>query len=250
MQDASSFVRFDVECVVSVVGSMEVEEHSPDMSHAINVCTELIDFTLVVLVDGVVDIEGWVCGILHVVHDAFESLATKCVMSLLKPIEADKHSISGCVNRESAIRIDDNREEAKSMSIVDNVLKGIFTILPDKGFTTLKVETTTTRLVEGVDGSDSLPKAQVHLSTRCQLAVLATQVTAIGENQATDEWSGLPSEFAVNNVLESIQEGLHLCTGQSGFPCDEIVASAMLFQASARLYAPQRGSQWICVKEY
>lgn len=51
------------------------------------------------------------------------------------------------------------------MGVVDNIFKAVLSIVPDKRFATLKVEATTTFLVEGVRRSNDFLKAQVLLPT-------------------------------------------------------------------------------------
>jgi hypothetical protein len=51
------------------------------------------------------------------------------------------------------------------MGIVDNIIKAVLSIMPDKRFATLKVEATTAFLVEGIDCNTDFLKAEVLLPT-------------------------------------------------------------------------------------
>ncbi len=75
------------------------------------------------------------------------------------------------MNRKCTVCIDDDCEKPESMGIVDNIIKAVLSIVPDERFAALKIETTATFPVEGVDRSPGLLKAQVFLPTSSQLAV-------------------------------------------------------------------------------
>jgi hypothetical protein len=111
------------------------------------------------------------------------------------------------------------------MGILDNIIKAVLPIVPDKRFATLKVEATTAFLVEGVDCNTDFLKAQVLLPTAGQPAVSTLQIAAIGENQPADERSGLLEKMVVNDVFQSIKEGSHSHTGQLHDPGGGIVDS-------------------------
>ena len=159
------------------------------------------------------------CRVQNVAHDSIKACSTKGIVSRLKPIDTDKHGTSRCLKGKRTVCIDDNCEEPESIGIVDNIIKAVLPIVPDKRFATLKVETTTTLGVKGMDRSSGLLKAQVLLAASRQLAVSTSQIAAIGERQPADERSGLLEKMVVDDVFQSIEEGFHGRSQQMSSPC-------------------------------
>ena len=108
------------------------------------------------------------------------------------------------------------------MGIVDHVIEAVLSIVPDKRFAALEIETTAAFFVKRVDCSTAFLQAQVPLPTGSDLAVSTSQIAAIGENQPEDERPGLSEKLVVDDVFQSIKEGVH---GGYTFLCDKETSS-------------------------
>ena len=151
---------------------------------------------------------------LNVSHDSLKAFPAKGIVRCLEPVDADKHGSGRGVNGKRAVCIDDDCEVPEPIGIVDNIVETILPIAPETRFATLEIETTAALPVERVDRRGDLLEAQVLLPASVDVAVSTTQVAAVGENQPADERPGLPEELIVDDVSQSVKQGLHGRTEQ------------------------------------
>jgi hypothetical protein len=85
-QDTGSFNRLKVQFVIAVIGSVKIEERTPDVLQPIYIGTEAFKLIFVAAVYREVDEKRRMCGTANVVDDSVEGSPTRCAYSTICPM--------------------------------------------------------------------------------------------------------------------------------------------------------------------
>jgi hypothetical protein len=79
----------------------------------------------------------------------------------LKSIQTDEYRVGGGLERERAVGVDDDGEKANVMGVFNDVLDTALSLAPEERLTSMKVQTPSALLVEGVRGGGDFLEAQM-----------------------------------------------------------------------------------------
>ena len=108
---------------------------------------------------------------MNVVHYSVERSPAYTIVSFLKSIYADEHSIGGCPDGDRSVGIYDNREKTYSTRVLNDVFDAMLPVMPEKRLTTLQIKTSPTFPTERVNHFSGFFKSQVFITTSGYLAV-------------------------------------------------------------------------------
>ena len=100
-----------------------------------------------------------------------KTLTSDIIVCFLKSVDTYEYHVRRCINREGAVRIDDDGIIANIMCILNNVLNCILTITPEVRFTTFQIERTPASFIKLIYCGTYLSITQVHRIRFYYLAV-------------------------------------------------------------------------------